>query len=94
MRRKCHLIYLECNRKDPDVQCEVCNVWYRQRCVLPPGLKKQQIEKMHWLCDKCSKAGLVRVNAYNEAATKFNEEKLEFKKKKKDLSADLASVAY
>ena len=79
-----------CKKKDPNVQCEVCEVWYHQKCALPAGLKQQQIEELHWHCTECSNAGLVRVKAFNESVVKYNAEKLEFNRKERLLSEDLA----
>ena len=61
-----------CKKKDPDVQCEICELWYHQKCVLPAGLKHQQIEKIHWHCDDCCKAGLITVKNFNQEKIEFN----------------------
>ena len=82
-----------CNRKDPDVECEVCRVWYHQKCVLPHSLKPPQIEKIHWHCDECSKAGLVRMKQYNEAVKKLNEDISECRKREKELDAEMTRCA-
>ena len=81
-----------CKRKDPDVQCDICAVWYHQRCVLP-GLKVQQIKNLNWFCDECKGAGLARLKEYNNAVAKFKERKEEFDRQKEELLADLEQSA-
>ena len=77
-----------CKKKDPDVQCFVCEVWYHQKCVLP-GLKLQQIKTLNWFCDDCKKAGLARLKEYNSDMNKLKEKNAIIEREREKLIADL-----
>ena len=64
-------ICLDCKKTGPTVECEFCHKWYHQKCVLPSGLKDEQINQINWYCDICKDSGLTSLAHLDEEKRKL-----------------------
>ena len=81
-----------CKKKDPDVQCFVCELWYHRKCVLP-SFKLEQIKLINWFCDQCKAAGLTTLKEYNNKNAKLLEVKERIDQEKERVLADLEAAS-